>query len=133
MLAPRRNDLTKKRIAQLLIISMLFVVPKEAQAQKKLTAAEASGHVGEHGTVCGMVVSTRYATGSRGAPTFLNLDEPFPKQIFTIVIWGSDRSKFGDPESRYAHQKVCVTGLIKSYRGVPEVEANEPGQIETQM
>jgi hypothetical protein len=26
-----------------------------------------------------------------------NLDEPYPRETFTILIWGSDREKFGAP------------------------------------
>ena len=98
----------------------------------QLTATEAKNHTGERATVCGQVVSTHYASRTTGSPTFLNLDEPYPRQIFTILIWGSDRAKFGDPESKYGNKKVCVTGLIKDYRGVPEVVAQQPGQIEIQ-
>jgi hypothetical protein len=63
-------------------------------------------------------------------PTFLNLDEPYPKEIFTILIWGSERPKFGQPEETYRDKGVCVTGKITSYRGVPEIVASDPGQIE---
>ena len=56
-----------------------------------MTAAEAKNHVGENPTVCGKVVSARFAKDSKGQPTFLNLDEPYPRQIFTIVVWGSNR------------------------------------------
>ena len=42
--------------------------------------------------MCGKVVSTHYAAQTKGQPTFLNLDEAYPRQIFTIVIWGSERS-----------------------------------------
>jgi hypothetical protein len=97
-----------------------------------ITAAEARNHIGESATVCGSVVSTHYAARTKGSPTFLNLDEPYPKQIFTILIWGSDRSKFGDPDAKYGNKKVCATGLIKDYRGVPEVVAEHPSQIEIQ-
>ncbi len=95
-----------------------------------ISAAEAKNHVGEKATVCGTVVSARYAERSRGQPTFLNLDKPYPNQIFTIVIWGADREKFGNPETNYRDKQVCVTGKITSYRGTPEITANEPSQIE---
>lgn len=95
-----------------------------------LTAAQAKDHVGERATVCGVVASTRFADRSRGEPTFLNLDEPYPNQVFTIVIWGSDRPKFGQPEVKYRDKDVCVKGEITSYRGVPEIAAHEPNQIE---
>jgi hypothetical protein len=98
----------------------------------RIAAAEAKNHVGEKATVCGNVVGTHYAARTKGNPTFLNLDEPYPRQIFTILIWDSDRPKFGDPEAKYGNKKVCVTGLIKDYRGVPEVVAEQPSQIEMQ-
>jgi DNA/RNA endonuclease YhcR with UshA esterase domain len=62
----------------------------------------------------------------------LNLDEPYPSQIFTIVIWGSERAKFGEPETKYRDRRVCAKGVIKSYRGTPEIEASEPSEIEIQ-
>jgi micrococcal nuclease len=85
--------------------------------------------VGEKATVCAKVVTTRYTSSSRGQPTFLNLDKPYPNQVFTVVIWGTDRSKFGAPEDSYRHKNICVTGAIKGYRGMPEIAASEPAQI----
>jgi DNA/RNA endonuclease YhcR with UshA esterase domain len=100
-----------------------------ALAQKKLSAAETKDHVGETATVCGNVVSTRYAASTRGQPTFLNLDKPYPNQVFTVVIWGNNRSKFGRPEVEYKEKRVCVTGKIAEYRGVPQVIVDDPAQI----
>jgi DNA/RNA endonuclease YhcR with UshA esterase domain len=102
---------------------------RPALAQKRLTAAEAGDHVGEVATVCGTVASARYAASSKGKPTFLNLDKPYPNQAFTIVIWGSDRSKFGRPELEYHEKRICVTGKIAEYRGKPQVVAEDPKQI----
>jgi len=75
------------------------------------------------------VVSTHYASGSKGQPTFLNLDEPYPKEAFTILIWGNDCAKFGTPDTKYKDAKVCVTGKITSHRAKPEIIATEPSQI----
>jgi DNA/RNA endonuclease YhcR with UshA esterase domain len=109
--------------------AMLAFVAVPARAQHHFTPSEARAHVGETATVCGEVVSTRFAASTKGHPTFLNLDKPYPGQIFTIVIWGEDRSKFGAPEETYRGKHVCVTGRISEYRGVPEVIATEPGQM----
>jgi hypothetical protein len=77
---------------------LFFLLAFSTSAQtNKITAAEAKDHVGEVRTVCGKVVSTHYAVKSKGEPTFLNLDEPYPKEVFTILIWGSDRAMFGTP------------------------------------
>jgi hypothetical protein len=110
-----------------LLIGSVLVSP--TQAQKKLTGSEAKEHFGETATVCGAVVSTRYADSTKGQPTFLNLDKPYPNQVFTIVIWGDNRSKFGKPENDYNGKRVCVTGKITAYAGLPEIVAEDPKQL----
>ena len=110
----------------------LLTVPGAHAQTKKITAVEAKDHIGDRATVCGKVVSTHYAKSTKGEPTFLNLDEPYPKEIFTILIWGTERQKFGTPKSDYRGLHVCVTGKIRAYRGVPEIVASEKGQIEIQ-
>src|SRR5712692_6092765 len=85
-------------------------------AQKKLSASEAKDHIGETAAVCGDVASTHYAASTKGQPTFLNLDKPYPNQIFTVLIWGSNRSKFGRPECD--GKRICVAGKITEYRTV---------------
>jgi hypothetical protein len=115
-----------------MLVFCLLAIPNVYAQTKKITAAEAKDHVGDRMTICGKVASTHYAKASKGEPTFLNLDEPYPREIFTILIWGSDRGKFGTPESEYKGLRVCVTGKITTYRGTPEIVANERGQIEIQ-
>jgi hypothetical protein len=39
---------------------------------------------------------------------------------------------FGAPETEYKGLRVCATGKITSFRGVPEIIATERGQIEVQ-
>jgi hypothetical protein len=98
-------------------------------AQNTFTPVQAKSHIGEKATVCGVVASAHLASSSRGQPTFLNLDKPYPNQIFTILIWGSDRAKFGSPDRDYAKKSICVTGTIQDYRGAPEIVARSPSQI----
>ena len=120
------------RRATLLIVAFVLVATASLLAQKALTATEAKAHVGEQATVCGKVVSTRWAESSRGSPTFLNFDQVYPDQVFTLVVWGSDRAKFGEPETAYKGKHICVTGKISVFKGVPEVVASEPSQIKAQ-
>jgi hypothetical protein len=56
----------------------------------------------------------------------------YPNAIFTVVIWGSDRPKFGDPEEEYLSKRICVTGKVSDYKGVPEIVAYGPSQIKIQ-
>lgn len=94
-----------------------------------INAEEAARHVGENATVCGVVASATYAARSRSQPTFLNLDKPYPNQVFTAVIFGSDRSKFGEPEVSLQGKRICVTGAIRLYRGKPEIILHDPSQL----
>lgn len=94
-----------------------------------LSADEARRHVGENTCVCGVVVSAHFAQRSGRQPTFLNLDKPYPNQIFTAVIWGGDRPKFGEPEITFEGKRVCVTGAIELYREKPEIILHDPSQL----
>jgi DNA/RNA endonuclease YhcR with UshA esterase domain len=90
----------------------------------------AQNHIGEKATVCGLVASTHYASSSNGEPTFLNLGEAYPDHVFTAVIWGENREKFNAPEVKYRGKNVCVTGKIKSYRGIAQIILYSEKQIQ---
>jgi hypothetical protein len=94
-----------------------------------LAPEEAAGHVGENVTVCGVVASATYAAQSPASPTFLNFGKPYPNQVFTAIILGSDRKKFGTPEIALRDKPVCVTGKIFLYQGAPEIALRDPAQL----
>jgi micrococcal nuclease len=101
-----------------------------ALAQQTITSDDAAKFIGQQKTVCGTVASAHFATKSKGQPTFINLDKPYPNQVFTVLIWGSDRSKFEKPpETLYSGKEICVTGLVQSYQGRPEIIVKDPTQI----
>jgi hypothetical protein len=115
---------------RLLALAVVLLTAHCAFGQKAISATQAINHVGENSRVCGQVASTHFAYRSRGAPTFINLDEPYPNQIFTALIWAEDRSKFGAPEVRYENRRICVNGVIQLYRGIPEIIVRHPSQVE---
>jgi micrococcal nuclease len=117
------------RAVFLLISFVLSLSSLQILAQSTYTADQAKSHIGERGTVCGVVASAHFAASSKGRPTFLNLDKPYPNQIFTVLIWGSDRQKFGTPERDYNKKNVCVTGTIEQFRGAAEIIARNPSEI----
>ena len=122
--------MTEFRPVKLAIPCALLIASLGAFAQStRITPQEAKDHAGQLMTVCGKVASSHYAASTKGQPTFLNLDEPYPREIFTTLIWGSDRSKFGAPEAKYRDKRICVTGRISSYRGTAEIVVSEPTQI----
>jgi hypothetical protein len=101
-----------------------------APAPNRIAATEAAQHVNEQATVCGLVAGAKYASRSHGQPTFLDFEKPYPGEVFRAVIWGSDLGKFPEPPERaYGHGRVCVTGKIQLFRGVPEIIVHGPAQL----
>ena len=114
-----------RRLASAAIIFSLFVA-FGARAQEQLSATEAKQHEGQKATVCGTVASVHFTAGSRGKPTFINLDQPYPNQVFTALVWGEDRSRVPIPRSG---QHVCVTGAIQDYKGSPEIVVRDGSSL----
>ena len=108
--------------------------PAPAPSPSAINWDEAKNHIGERTTVCGPVVSTTWASGSKGQPTFLNIGKTYPDpQRFTVVIWIQHRGNFPQPpEDYYSGKTICVTGLIIEYKGVPEIEIKNPSEIQEQ-
>src|SRR5215472_4852885 len=106
----------------------LLVWASSAYAEP-VSPEDAIRHIGESATVCGLVASAKFAANSRSQPTFLDLDKPYPNAPFTAVIFGSDRPKFGTPETSLRGKRVCVTGQIRDYRGKPEIILSDPSQL----
>ena len=123
------NCMTRPHLGKCLLFWIIAAAP-HAFGQTPLSPKEAKDHVGEQAKVCGVVASTHFAYRSKGSPTFINLDEPYPNQIFTALIWIEDRAKFGSPDRRYANHYICVSGLIQSYRGTPEIILRNATQVE---
>ena len=109
------------------------VVVSSDSSDTSIGAQEAASSVGQRSTVCGEVVDTRYASSSRGQPTFLNFEKSFPNHVFTVVIWGDERPRFTSrPESHYLGENVCATGLIETFDGKPQIIARDPSQLKIQ-
>jgi DNA/RNA endonuclease YhcR with UshA esterase domain len=115
--------------ATVIAVSAALGLWAQAVSAAEVGIGDASKHIGETATVCDVVASAKFLSASRRQPTFLNLGEPYPDQIFTVVIFGSDRAKFGTPETSLKDKHICVTGKIQEYRGVPEIIVNDPKQL----
>ena len=77
-------------------------------------------------TVEGKIV----ATNNTGKVCFLNFHEDW-RTSFTAVIFAGDYGKFpAHPESHYLNRRVRVRGLVKEYKGKPEIILKSPSQIE---
>ncbi len=105
-------------LMRVFICALGFVLASTTLLPQQIPATDAAKHVGENATVCGTIASEHMATSSKGTPTFINLDRPYPNQVFTLLIWGDDKDHVGKmPESG----RICGVGVITEYRGSPEI------------
>jgi len=94
-----------------------------------ISAVDAIHFVGQVATVCGLVASAKYASETKGQPTFLNLDKPYPNHVFTAVIWGKNRGAFPYAPESMAGRRICVSGIVQLYREKAEVVVSVPNQL----
>jgi hypothetical protein len=99
------------------IVGTLIVT---AAAMAATPSSKASSKVGSVATICGTVASVYTARRSRGRPTFLDFDAPYPNQDFEVIVWGDEAGAFGSLHAFGGH-RACATGLVRSYRGIPEI------------
>jgi hypothetical protein len=88
---------TSIRMKKTLLLALFLCAAQTVRADD-VPASEASSHVGETATVCGKVTGVHYAANSKGKPTFINFDKPYPNEDFTVMIWDDDRAGFGNLE-----------------------------------
>lgn len=119
-------------IVGLIVSRVVSTNSRSAEPEVKISAYEASEHIGTIAEVCGVVASADFLPSVNGQPTFLNLEEAHPNQIFTAVIFGEDRPRFRfRPEEEYTGRPVCVTGMIQMHQGTPQIIISRPEQIST--
>jgi DNA/RNA endonuclease YhcR with UshA esterase domain len=117
------------QMTKLAVATVAFSVWALSANAANISPADAAGHVGETTTVCGVVASAKFAATSRAQPTFLDMGQPYPNEAFTAVIFGTDRAKFGEPETMLSGKHICVTGQVRNYRGRPEIIVSDPSQL----
>lgn len=100
----------------LTLLSVILTSAAFSQVEIK-TVAELKEHVGDSIKYCGKVASGRLMDRSFNAPTFLNIDNPYPNQSFTVVIWKWDRPNFQEkPEKFYLDKNVCIYGKLELFK-----------------
>lgn len=86
---------------------------------------DAAKYYGKYITVEGTII----ATHNSGKACFLNF-HPDYNRYFGVVIFESAFSCFPkNPENYYYGKKVRVSGVIKEYKGKPEIILDDPSQI----
>src|SRR5262245_45359470 len=96
------------KVAGLLVTLSILALWAISSKAAPLEPQAAAAHIGETATVCGVVASAEYEAKEQNQPTLLDLGTPFPNAIFTAVIYGDNRAKFGTPETSLRGKRICV-------------------------
>ena len=114
--------------AFLVIVSSITV-----SAQTKITPDEAAKHIGDSVTVCGKIFGGRYFDRGDNKITLLNMGAAYPQSPLTIVIEADSRKNFTNkPEEFYADKQVCITGVVKEFKGKPQIIIAKETEITVQ-
>jgi micrococcal nuclease len=105
-----------------IIFSLLILGNFSVSAQTKITPDEAAKHIGDSVMVCGKIYGGKYFDRSDNKITLLNMGAAYPHSPLTIVIEEAGRKNFTiKPEEFYADKTVCITGIVKEYKGKPQI------------
>lgn len=87
-------------------------------------------HEGELISVEGCIVGTSLRSETNGKPLFINLFDPYPRNLFSVIIWGDDQHKFLSA-AEYTQKMVRITGRLEKGKngGRPSIHLKESKQI----
>ncbi len=97
---------------------------KTNHAAVKITAFQAKDFIGTNAVVIGKIVEVN----KTARIVRLNLDEAFPKQPFTAIIFWNHTNLFPDLE-KLKDKSVEISGKISDYHGRPEIEITSTNQL----
>ena len=119
------------RIGGALLLVFGLITSAAGYKTQTLSALDAPGHIGEFAKVCGQVAQVVFRESSQSRPTFINFERDYPEQPFYAVIFGPDRSKFGeDALETLQGTTACVVGRIGLYRGRAQIVVEQPSQLQ---
>ena len=108
--------------------------PNQASTLPVVAWSDARSVLGKVAVIHGPIRGAKYASRSKGAPTFLNLGAAYPSSSrVELVIWGRNRGEFpGAPENLYKDRHVAVIGVVEERDGVLRIEIDGPDQIQSE-
>lgn len=118
---------------KIIVVAILIISSLSLSAQSKITPDEAAKHIGDSVTVCGKIFGGRYFDRGENKITLLNMGAVYPQSPLTIVIDEASRKNFTTkPEEFYTDKTVCITGIVKEFKGKPQIVVTKETEITIQ-
>lgn len=115
-----------------LILSFLLLLSLNSYSQQQIKIDDVSKHIGDSVKIEAKIYGGKYLENSKGSPTFLNVGAKYPDALLTLVIWNDVRLKFSHQpiEQFFNNKNVMITGVIKEYKGKPEIIIYNQNQMD---
>lgn len=109
-----------KSYPKLFAYLLILLITIHVNAQSKSTQT----------TVCNIMQQDQSANVSKDAPLVLYLQDSASNKKLAIVFAQTIIKKMSyDPQAKLVNQKVCVSGIVKSYNNQPAIFINSEKQI----
>lgn len=114
-----------------LIFSILIILAYNiSYSQTEISSNKAKYYVGEYVTVTGKVKEIKESCAGN---IFLNIENKYPDNPLTIVIYASDcddiQSDLSTNWLNLLDETITVSGIIENYQDKPEIILEKAGQI----
>jgi hypothetical protein len=117
------NELLKNGMASSATTTRVVTSDKDYYATiPVIEISDAAKHTGESVTITAKAYSSR----DMGSFILVNLGAAYPNQLLTIVLRGNSKDKGQEIDGK----TVTVTGKVIDYKGKPEIEVNDPLQVQ---
>lgn len=119
---------------RILLVLFFVAIASLSYSQVEVkSATELKDHIGDSIKYCGKVATARLMDRMMNAPAFLNIDQAYPNQTFTVVVWAADRKKFAErPEKFYLNKNVCIYGKLEKFKEQLQVVVHSEEQLVVQ-
>lgn len=117
---------TVAAVAVILILVRLLFWPVRTGSAEVISWDDAGRHIDRYCTVEGRIVGTY----NSGKACFLNFHPDYAKHFSAVIFAGRYAYFPPTPEQYYLHRRVRVTGMVKAYKGRPEIVLESSGQIQ---
>lgn len=97
----------------------LFFFAATVQGQDTITSGQAKDYIDKIVVVKGRVMSFRLASEGKNT-NYINIDKPYPDNIFTIVISNSHLEKQGYKIEEWKGKTLYFKGKISVYKNDPK-------------
>ena len=95
---------------------LTMLIPTLAIGAIKIESKDAAFYEGENVIACGEIKEvSRFKRG-----VYINLDNKYPKQSLTLIVWENDLKAFNDQHgsvNSLINKKVCGKGEVTTYKG----------------